>query len=114
MVGEDPLCESTLSLQVVSDRGFNSRSAFNARALAYSGYAPIDYVEYDEGNPDRLTMVYGTVGPDMRPLPKRKIELFVNGRRSETGFVEGRRAFWAAELYRQVLVGPRRVEATGG
>ena len=98
---------------VVSDRRFNGRSAFNARALKFNGFGPVEYVDYDERTPDRLTLVFKTVGPDMRQLPQRKIELYVNGRSSESARdAEGREVFRASELYRQVFVGPRTVEAT--
>ena len=100
--------------RVRSDRAFNAKSAFNARAAAFLGFEPVSYVEYDPSQPDRVTVRFATQGPDGRSLPPRRIELYVNGRSSElVREPGGQEAFVAWELYRQVLLGVRDVDVTG-
>ena len=141
-VVKDGSSSSRAAAWTTSDRGFNTRSAFNARALKFRGYEPVDSVDYSAAAPNRLTVNFSTVGPGGRPLPSRKIELYITGRQGVAaassaplqqqqehshGVGAGSAltgkgasgeaaadddAFWAQELYRQVLLAPGRSEAS--
>ena len=100
---------TTSSRLVEPDRAYNAKSTFNARALKEVGFSPIQTVDYDpkEG---RLVLIFSKVGPDMQPLPQRRLELFI---RSRDGYLsEDGDVFYASEQYRQVYVATRTVDVT--
>jgi len=94
---------------VVQDRAYNMRQMTNA----YMGYEAVEYVEYEPREaPDRASVQFSRLTPDMRPLPPRKAELYVNNSQTAEGVLgtESTPAFVTSELLRQVLVGVRSVE----
>jgi len=92
---------------IVSDRAFNTKSAFNSRFSKFVGYEPIESVEYNPAQDiNRLILRFSTVGPDMRPLPPKRIEIGINNRMTQD---VSSSKFCAAELARQVIISPRRV-----
>ncbi len=60
---------------IISDRKFNVKSSSNA----YLGVpGAVQSVNYDPSvAPDRLTLEFSRVGEDMRPLPPRRVELYI-------------------------------------
>lgn len=91
---------------IIADRAYNTKNTTNA----FLGYDAISKVEYDPQNaPSTLTAMFRTIGPDMRPLPAQKIELYVNRIEAEGSQAN---SYFSSETFRQVLVGARRVEVT--
>lgn len=61
--------------EIVPDRAFNTRSTTNA----FLGWDAVASVQYDAREaPDRQTVEFARIGPDMRPLPPKRIELYLN------------------------------------
>ena len=61
--------------QVVADRAYNTRSMTNA----YLEWDAVASVQYDPRDaPDRQTLEFQRMSPDMRPLPPRRIEQYIN------------------------------------
>jgi hypothetical protein len=59
---------------IIPDRAFNLRSLTNAAA----GWEYVDTVEYDPRDaPDRETVTFARLTPDMRPLPPKKADVFI-------------------------------------
>ncbi len=59
---------------VVSDRAYNTRALANAT----SGWDAVERVDFDpRGAPDRETVTFATLAPDMSQLPPRRIELYL-------------------------------------
>jgi hypothetical protein len=97
---------------IIADKAYNTKQTSDA-FLGYSG--AVASVEFDPRDaPLRQTVELSRLGPDMVPLPPRRIELYVNALKSETpGGVEGNgRTFVTSELARQVLVAVRDVQVT--
>jgi len=96
--------------KIINDRAYNAMST----SRAYKQLTPVQEVEWDPRNdPTRLTLLFGA-GPlteDMMPLGQRKAEVYINARRSESGFnnEEGAETFCATERTRQVTVSPGNV-----
>lgn len=98
--------------QVVADRAFNTRSMTNA----YLDWDAVASVQYDpRAAPDRQTLEFQRVSPDMRPLPARRIEQYINNVLSEEGLTlgeAGQPRYTLSELSRQVTIGERSVDVT--
>jgi hypothetical protein len=64
---------------IIADRAFNARAAANAYLGDGPGGLPsVQAAAYDpRGAPDRLTLEFSRVGQDMRPLPPRRAELYI-------------------------------------
>ncbi|GBG00009.1 hypothetical protein Rsub_12787 [Raphidocelis subcapitata] len=59
---------------IIPDRAFNARAAGDG----YLGPGAVGAAAYDPTEaPDRLTLEYSRVGEDMRPLPPRRVELYI-------------------------------------
>lgn len=93
--------------------------AFNTRALtnAALGFDAVRAVEYDPRDPGRERVTFAELGPDLRPLPPLRIELFINAARSSADVLRLQRegqpepaSFCTAELYRQVKLGVRAAD----
>lgn len=93
--------------------------AFNTRALtnATLGFEAVESVEYDPRDPGRERVVFGQLGPDLRPLPPLRIELFINAARCSVDVLKLQRegqpsppTFCTAELFRQVSLGVRAAQ----
>jgi len=89
---------------IVADRAFNTKSQTNA-VLGYDGVAYVTYSLRDA--PDRETVGFGGLAPDMRPLPPRKTELYISNTQSQSPAPD---IFVTAELFRQVALGVRAVD----
>lgn len=94
-------------------RAFNTRSLTNATL----GFDAVQEVEYDSRDPGRERVTFSTLGPDLRPLPPLRIELFINAARSSVDVLKLQRegnpppeSFCTAELYRQVTLGVRAAQ----
>ena len=86
---------------VVSERGFNTAAMLNA----YAGYKRVSKVEYDAAkDPTRMVMTYPSVGEDMRPLPPKRTEVFINNR--DFSLSADGRSFASSEVFRAVTLGP--------
>lgn len=60
---------------IIPDRAFNLTQTTNA-AL---GFEAVANVTYDPRSaPDRETVEFARLGPDMKPLPPRKTEVYIN------------------------------------
>ncbi|KAG7671449.1 hypothetical protein NADE_000913 [Nannochloris sp. 'desiccata'] len=97
---------------IIADKAFNTKQTSDA-FLGYTG--AVASVEFDPRDaPLRQTVELSRLGPDMVPLPPRRIELYVNALKSEQpGGVEGDgKIFVTSELARQVLVAVRDVQVT--
>ncbi|KAJ1491824.1 hypothetical protein T484DRAFT_1773165 [Baffinella frigidus] len=109
--------------RVVGDRAFNTASMLNA----YAGYTRVSKVEYDAAkDPTRMVMRYPEVGQDMRPLPPKRTEVFINNR--DAALSPDGNTFASSEVFRAVTLGPAQsavadsenaavlslVEGTGG
>ena len=88
-------------LPVVQDRAFNTASMLNA----YAGYRRVNNIEYfPDKDPTRMVMNYPTVDPrDMRPLPPKRTEVFINNRDGAAS-PDGN-SFACSELFRAVTLG---------
>jgi hypothetical protein len=92
---------------VIADKSFNTMQMTDA-FLGYSG--AVSSVEYDVRNsPLRQTVTLSTLGPDLAPLPPRRLELFVNALSSEK---EGETIFRTSELARQVFITVNNVQVS--
>ena len=116
---------------IIADRAYNSRQSTDA-FLGYAG--AVSSSEYDPSNsPLRQVLMLGTLGPDAAPLPPRRIELYINALRSESGAAGGGseaeqprepsiynageagrpgETFATGERLRQVMVGVRQADVT--
>lgn len=84
---------------VIADKAYNTEQTTEA-FLGYSG--AVSQVVYDpQASPLRMTVALSTLGPDMSPLPPRRLELYVNGISSGS---DEDNVFRTSELARQVLV----------
>ena len=93
---------------IIADKKFNTKQTSNA-FLGYSG--AVAEVEYDPRDaPLRQTVTLSSLGPDLAPLPPRRLELYSNRLQSEYG--EGDGSFRTSELCRQVLVAVRDVQVS--
>lgn len=99
--------------EIVQDRAFNTRSTTNA----FLGWDAVASVQYDAREaPDRQTVEFARISPDMRPLPPKRIELYLNNQATESdGYAEivpgdSRRSFVVSELSRQVTMATRNVQ----
>lgn len=93
---------------IIADKAFNTK-AMSSAFLGYPG--AVASVEHDPRDaPLRQTVTLSSLGPDMAPLPPRRLELYVNALQSETDADTG--AFRTSELARQVLVAVRDVQVT--
>jgi len=90
--------------KVVADRKVNTKSTTNA----FMGYAAVQRVEYDPTvSPTKLVVQFSELTPDMQPVGPKRVELFINNRAGQ-----GEDVFLCSELYRQVVIGARRVDVT--
>jgi len=68
---------------IIADRAFNAREAANAylgdpNAGAGAPIKAVQSAQYDpSAAPDRLTLEFSRVAPDMQPLPPRRVELYI-------------------------------------
>lgn len=93
---------------IIADKAFNTKSTSSA-FLGYAG--AVASVEYDPRDaPLRQTVTLSSLGPDMAPLPPRRLELYVNALQSEEDAENN--VFRTSELARQVLVAVRDVQVT--
>jgi len=91
---------------IADDRAFNTASLTNATA----GWEAVTSVSYDPTNaPDRETVEFARLSPDMQPLPPQRAELYINNTRSESLDPS---SFVTSQLYRQVMLGVRAVDTT--
>lgn len=94
--------------QVVPDRAYNTRSVIDA----YYGYPAVSEVLYPlDNNPLRLRVEFATVGPDLRPLPSRRQELFINNIMFEEA--QPGRQYVCSEFIRSVTLGWVRASRWG-
>lgn len=92
---------------VIADKAYNTMQMTDA-FLGYSG--AVSNVEFDVRNsPLRQTVTLSTLGPDLAPLPARRLELFVNALSSEE---EGENIFRTSELARQVFITVNNVQVS--
>lgn len=89
-------------LSVMQDRIQNTKSLLNA----YAGYERVVDVEYSpDKDPTRMVMRYPTVDPrDMRPLPPKRTEVFINNR--DAALSANAKVFASSEFFRAVTLGP--------
>ncbi|CEM11634.1 unnamed protein product [Vitrella brassicaformis CCMP3155] len=97
---------------IVPDLAFNVKAAQDS----FSGYSAVDNVDWDiRNNPGRYTINFARIGPDMRPLPPRRKEVFINGiRTSDISSAQdsSNDVFVTSEFTRVVSLGVRLVTAT--
>jgi hypothetical protein len=86
------------------------------------GYDAVESVEYDPRDaPDRESLTYRRLTPDLQPLPPQRVELYLNNQRGEEVLPPaeadggeqgggGARVFVASELCRQVVLGMRQAD----
>ena len=103
--------------KLISDRGWNAIEL----SKAYQQMTPVQEVEWNPnpktgGDPSRLTIMFasGGVTEDMRPLGRRKGEIYITARQSEFGKNDGGKSInekeWcASERIRSVLLLPGNV-----
>lgn len=92
---------------VIADKAFNTMQMTNA-FLGYNG--AVRNVEYDVRNsPLRQTVTLSTLGPDLAPLPPRRLELFINSLGLEK---DGENVFRTSELARQVFISVNNVQVS--
>jgi len=105
--------------KISSDRTYNAKS-LNA---AYDQFSTIDEVQWDpKKDPTRLTLNYSTLGKDLQPLGKKKTEVYITARKSESSQVvdsdtntninTSTQIFCAAERVRSVTSLPGNVIVT--
>lgn len=97
---------------IIADKAYNTRSTTDA-FLGYKG--AVEHVEYDPRDaPLRQSVTMSTLGPDMMPLPPRRIELYTNRVQSSSmnGDLDECSVFTTSELARQVFVAVRDVQVT--
>jgi hypothetical protein len=95
---------------IIADKAYNTKQTSDA-FLGYPG--AVERVEFDPRDaPLRQTVELSRLGPDMVPLPPRRIELYVNALKSEQPGGEFGKTFVTSELARQVLVAVRDVQVT--
>ena len=106
---------------IIADKAYNTKSMTESM-LGYPG--SVEKVEYNpRDSPLRQTIILSKKSPEGKPLPPRKIEIYVNGLRSEQvgddiAFEEGNlqesslkiRDFRTSEVARQVYVAIRDVQ----
>ena len=89
--------------KIINDRAFNAMSV----SKAYKQMTRVQEVDWDpRKDPTHVTLLFGA-GPlteDMMPLGKRKAEVYITARRSQSGVneISGAETFCAAETARQV------------
>lgn len=90
---------------VIMDRPFSTPAMLNA----YAGFERVRGVEYDaDKSPTELLLRYPTVGPDMRPLPDQRTQVYINNRDwAVAAAPSGDRAHVSSECFRAVTLGPR-------
>mmetsp|Transcript_7017 Transcript_7017/g.11933 ORF Transcript_7017/g.11933 Transcript_7017/m.11933 type:complete len:421 (+) Transcript_7017:308-1570(+) len=88
---------------IIADRAFNLEQATDA-ALGYAG--AVANISYDTRAPDKLTVEYARLSPDMRPLPPRLSEIYILNSQSEAPSED---TFITSELFRQVSTGGQSV-----
>lgn len=96
--------------KVIADRAYNIVSMSNA----YQQLTPVEMVEWDyRKDPTRLTLQMETMAEDMRPLGKRKSEIYLTARQTEEGLddVTSQAIYCSSERSRTVSVGPGSVTA---
>jgi hypothetical protein len=90
--------------RIIQDRAFNIISTSNA----YQQLTPVQQVDWDQNDPTKLTLDYGVpVADDMRPLGRRRAQVYLNGRRNENS-ADGNTCC-VAEASRSVLLAPGNV-----
>ena len=93
---------------IIADKAYNTKNMTDA-FLGYPG--AVEAVDYDPtDSPMRQTVMLSRLGPDMAPLPPRRLELYINGLKSEIG--EDGKSFVTSELSRQVMLGIRAAQVT--
>jgi hypothetical protein len=96
--------------KVIADRAYNIVSM----SRAYRQLSPVETVDWDyRKDPTRLTLQMESVADDMRPLGKRRSEIYLTARQSEEGLDEstGKAVYCSSERSRTVTVGPGTVSA---
>jgi hypothetical protein len=87
---------------IIADRAYNTRQTTNA----FLGWEAVEGVEYDPRDaPLRETVTLSRLGPDLSPLPPRRLELYINSLSSEEGEEAESGApptFYTSEMCRQV------------
>ena len=81
---------------VMPDRAFNTKSSTDA----VLGYDAVERVQYDAAKPDRQTVTFRTLSPDMAPLPPQQAELYF----SYVDVDDSAELYVTTELTRQVLL----------
>jgi len=92
-------------LCAIADRSFNTAAMLNA----YAGYSRISSIKYEPArDPTRMLIEYPLLGPDMRPLPPKRTEVFINNRDAAISS-SSPSSFACSELFRAVTIGPGSV-----
>uniref|UniRef100_A0A0G4G9L7 DUF6816 domain-containing protein n=1 Tax=Chromera velia CCMP2878 TaxID=1169474 RepID=A0A0G4G9L7_9ALVE len=86
--------------KTVPNLAFNTKSGIDG----FLGYNAVEKVEYNlRKEPDKYTVKFNRLGPDLRPLGQRRKEVFVTGVWSETDPSQPR--FVSCEVIRTVALG---------
>uniref|UniRef100_A0A7S0F6T7 DUF6816 domain-containing protein n=1 Tax=Craspedostauros australis TaxID=1486917 RepID=A0A7S0F6T7_9STRA len=89
--------------KVITDRSFNVESLTGA----YEPLARLENIEWNyRDDPTRYTLFYSSIANDMRPMGKKRQEVYLSARTSETVEVDGIPAIFASsERSRHVALG---------
>ena len=103
--------DKSLSLKVIADRAFNAISSVSA----YKQLSQIQDVVWDrKADPTRLTITFSTLAEDLQPLGQKRGEIYINARKSESGYdsLTKSKVYCTSERIRQVAVVPGDVIVT--
>ena len=97
--------------KIIADRAFNAKSL----SSSYNQFSQVDEVQWDyKKDPTRLTIIFSTLAEDMRPVGKKRGEIYISARKTESAVDSntGETVFCTSERLRSVVLVPGNAVAS--